>query len=202
MSNMFAFHGLERMKAMGKTARGSPPRAGATCGGHPAILPWRLSLPLVLAGAFWRRLRAAAIGRARSFARGIASAADAELVDQRLITGLVLRLQIIEQAATLRDHLEQAPPRMVVLDVRLEVLGEVGDAFGKDRDLHLGRTGVALLDGIFVDERLLALGSNRHRTFLCLRASRQPGRDVVQPGRRSITLDAICAGNMPLRGAI
>src|ERR1700693_6318036 len=53
---------------------------------------------------------AVAIGRARSFARGIASAADAELVDQHLIAVLVLRLQIVEQAAALRDKLEQAPP--------------------------------------------------------------------------------------------
>jgi len=41
--------------------------------------------------------------------------------------------------------------------VGLEVLGEVDDALGEDRDLDLGRTGVAGLGGIFSDERLLAL---------------------------------------------
>ena len=36
--------------------------------------------------------------------------------------------QIIEQAATLRDHLQQASPGMVVLFVRPEMLGKFVDA--------------------------------------------------------------------------
>ena len=54
-------------------------------------------------------------------------------------------LEVVEQAAALADHHQQAAARVVVLLVRLEVLGQVGDALGQDRDLHLRRTGVALL---------------------------------------------------------
>ena len=36
--------------------------------------------------------------------------------------------QVIEQTSSMRDHLEQAASRMIVLLVRLEMLGEFGDA--------------------------------------------------------------------------
>ena len=41
---------------------------------------------------------------------------------------------------------------MVVLLVDLEVLVEVVDAAGEQRDLHLGGTGVALVTGIGLDD--------------------------------------------------
>ena len=71
--------------------------------------------------------------------------------------------QVVKKATTLRDHLEQAAARVVVLLVGLEVLGEVGDAFRKDRDLDLGRTGVALGAGVVGDDFVLAFSSDRHR---------------------------------------
>ena len=41
---------------------------------------------------------------------------------------------------------------MVVLHVGLEMLGEVVDAFRKDRDLNLGRAGIAGLGRIRLDD--------------------------------------------------
>ena len=67
-----------------------------------------------------------------------------ELGDQVGVALLVLRFEIIEQAAALVDHHQQAAARMVVLRVGLEMLGQVADALGEDRDLDFGRTGVAL----------------------------------------------------------
>jgi hypothetical protein len=58
---------------------------------------------------------------------GTVLAADAELLDQRLIARLVLALDVVEQLAALGNQLEQAAAGMVVLDVALEMLGEVGD---------------------------------------------------------------------------
>ena len=59
-----------------------------------------------------------------------------------------------------------AAARVVVLGVRLEVLGQVGDALGEDRDLDLRRAGVGGSAGIVADDFLLAFGCNRHRGLL------------------------------------
>src|ERR1051325_4490424 len=88
-----------------------------------------------------------------------ASAANAELVDQCLVAPLIGALEIIEQLAALRDHLEKAAPRVVVFHVGLEVLGQRVDPLREDRDLHFRRPGVALVGGIRFDNFGLAAGS-------------------------------------------
>src|SRR5215472_2891881 len=140
MSNIVAFsHGLRiAAKAMSKTARG----CGHVPKQHPAILPWLSSLlwpelPKSPAGA-----RQHARGRVRNGGcdlqrhpptkRGMSratptSAANAELLDQALVAAFIGTLEIIEQLATLRHELEQAPPRMIVLHVSLEMLGKIVD---------------------------------------------------------------------------
>src|SRR5689334_314415 len=75
------------------------------------------------------------------------SPANAELLDQILVARFVRATQIIEQLAALAHHLEQSTTRVVVLDVGLEMLGEVIDALGQDRHLHFGRSGVSGLLG-------------------------------------------------------
>src|ERR1700730_4744301 len=52
---------------------------------------------------------------------------------------------------------------MVVLDVGLEVLRQVVDAFRKDRYLNFRRASVAGLGRIGLDDFRLAVGCNRHR---------------------------------------
>ena len=49
----------------------------------------------------------------------------------------VCTLQIIEQTASLRDHLEQATARMIVLFVDFEMLGKLVDSFAKQSYLNL-----------------------------------------------------------------
>jgi hypothetical protein len=57
---------------------------------------------------------------------------------------------------------------MVILHVGLEVLGEVADARGEERDLDLRRTRVALRALVFLDQlRFLRLGKS-HRASLQL----------------------------------
>src|SRR5438105_5856825 len=60
-----------------------------------------------------------------------------ELGDDRPVALDVLALQVIQQPATLADQLEQPPPRVVILGVRLQVVGEVIDPFAEDCDLDL-----------------------------------------------------------------
>src|SRR5438093_10917641 len=70
-------------------------------------------------------------------------AANTQPLDQRLVTPLVGTGEIIEQLATLGHELEQSTPGMIVLDVTLEVLGQIVDAFRKNGHLHLRRSSVA-----------------------------------------------------------
>ena len=93
----------------------------------------------------------------------LASAADSQPLDDFLIAGLVATLDVIEKPAAQADHLEQAAPRMVVLLVGLEVIGQSVDALGEERHLDLGRPGVALLGCVFPDYFLLSLYAQRHR---------------------------------------
>ena len=55
-----------------------------------------------------------------------------------LVVALDVRtLQIIEQTAALRDHLEQAPPRVVILLMDFEMFGELVDPLAKQSYLNL-----------------------------------------------------------------
>jgi len=49
----------------------------------------------------------------------------------------VCTLQIIEQTPALRDHLEQAAPRVIVLFMDLEMFGELVDPLAKQSYLNL-----------------------------------------------------------------
>src|SRR5690606_37392725 len=64
---------------------------------------------------------------------------NAERGDDLAVPLDVVAAQVVEQAAALADELQETAARVVVLRVRLEVLREVGDALGEQRDLHLGR---------------------------------------------------------------
>src|SRR6186713_2923096 len=91
----------------------------------------------------------------RSAARSLA---QAEFLDQRLVAVGVAPLQVVEQPAPARHHAQQAAPRMVVLQVILEMVVEAVDARGEQRDLHLGRAGVAV-GALVVGDDLRLFGS-------------------------------------------
>jgi hypothetical protein len=52
-------------------------------------------------------------------------------------------LQVVQQLATTAHHAQQAATRMVILDVLLEVTGQVIDTGGQQRNLDFRGTGVA-----------------------------------------------------------
>src|ERR1700757_4023221 len=56
------------------------------------------------------------------------------------------------------------------------MVGEVTDPLAEDGDLDLGRAGVADFGAVFGDERLLALGSDRHRFDFLQRLITRIGR--------------------------
>jgi hypothetical protein len=69
--------------------------------------------------------------------------AQAETVNQIMIGFYIAAFQIIEQTSALRDHLEQATPRMIIFLVRSEMFGQIVDTTGQKRDLNLRRSGIA-----------------------------------------------------------
>ena len=65
------------------------------------------------------------MARASNLFRDLRLAAQVQLADQSGVTLAIDLRQVVKKATTLRDHLEQAATRVVVLLVGLEVLGEV-----------------------------------------------------------------------------
>src|ERR1700688_4966336 len=96
------------------------------------------------------------------------STANVMLFEQSLVTRLVLPLDIIEKRTARGDHFQKPATRMIVLHVGFEMPGEVVDAFRQDRDLNLGRAGVAGLVGIRLDDFRFTFCGNRHRQTLSL----------------------------------
>ena len=71
--------------------------------------------------------------------------ADAELADDVAISVRVAPLEIVQEAATFADKHQQASPRAMVLLVRFEMLGELGDALTQDRNLDFRAAGVRVM---------------------------------------------------------
>ena len=51
----------------------------------------------------------------------------------------------------------------MVLLMRLEVFGELGDATGKQGNLHFGRAGILVVGSVFANNFGFGIGSDRHR---------------------------------------
>ena len=65
-------------------------------------------------------------------------AAQSESLDDASVASDLGLLEIVEQPASLADEEEETTTTVVVVLVLLEVLGEVGDPLGEQRDLNLG----------------------------------------------------------------
>src|SRR5712664_2287404 len=78
----------------------------------------------------------------------------------------VLLAQVFEQAPALADQHQETAAGVMVLLVSLEVVGETVDPFGEERDLHLGRAGVALVHLELLDQALLLVRGQPHAVIL------------------------------------
>ena len=85
-----------------------------------------------------------------------------ELSDDRTVTLDVVLLQVAQKVSSVADHLLQTSAAVEILGICLEVLGQVSDSGSQDRDLNLGRTGVALMDGIGLNNLLLFIFLHGH----------------------------------------
>ena len=64
--------------------------------------------------------------------------AQPESIHYFVITLDVRPLKIVEQTSTLRDHLQQAAPRMVIFLMGFEMLRKIVDTLTEKRNLNLG----------------------------------------------------------------
>ena len=84
---------------------------------------------------------------------------ELEPLDELAVFLEIFPLQVSQKAPPRRDELEEAPARVVVLQVELEVLAQRVDSLREDRDLHLTGAGVFLIGPKgFNDSRLCFLG--------------------------------------------
>src|SRR5947209_4447609 len=96
---------------------------------------------------------------------------EPEAGDQRPVPLDVVRPHVVEQSTTATDEHQQAPPTVVVLLVRLEVLREVVDPLGEQRDLDLRRPGVGLVEPVLADGGCLI---GHDASWHCWRATSDP----------------------------
>src|SRR5262245_38886406 len=90
------------------------------------------------------------------------SPTNAQPVQHSAVTLGIFPLEILDQPPPLADQHEQAPPRMMVLGVLLEVLRGSVDALAQDSDLNLRGPRVPLVRLELLDQVLLLLGGQRH----------------------------------------
>src|SRR4029077_872726 len=112
--------------------------------------------------------------------------------DQGAVTLQVVSLQVAKDAAALAHHLQQAAARVMVLAVGAQVLGELVDALGEQRDLDLGRSGVLARTAVLADQLLLLVLRQRHRRDRVAIQAPRPSY-LAQISFASATSRCICA---------
>lgn len=85
---------------------------------------------------------------------------ESEFCDYCTVTLNILLLEIVEKAAALTDHLKKTTAAVIILVVYLEVLGELGDALRKNRNLYFRRTCVCVVEAVIRDNLCLFLFEN------------------------------------------
>ena len=74
------------------------------------------------------------------------STADAQALNQRLVAFRTAASQVVQQPSATCNHLQKASARMMVLGVHCPMLRQIGNPPAQDRNLHLWRAGVRLVN--------------------------------------------------------
>jgi len=96
--------------------------------------------------------------------------AQTELADELAVAREVFFLQVVEQASSVADHPQKTAPRVVIFRVGLEVLGQIVDPVGEQRDLRFGAPSVRISFGLAVllEEVFFDFGSEVHMSRFVL----------------------------------
>ena len=95
------------------------------------------------------------LGRTRAVARGRAPrglATQSQIGDQLQVAVVLGAGQVVEQSAAAADHLEQSAAGVVVVLVAAQMFGHAIDALGEQRDLDIGRAGVAGVEPVLLND--------------------------------------------------
>jgi hypothetical protein len=74
------------------------------------------------------------------------SVAQFQLFGDGLVPGEVSGVEVIQKAAALADHFEEAAPGAVILEIFLKMLGQVVNPFREQGHLHISGPCVALMN--------------------------------------------------------
>lgn len=74
--------------------------------------------------------------------------ADAQLLDDGLVTLGVVLLQIVQQATSLANHHEKTAAGRMVLLVRAEMIGQLSNTFAQNCNLNFGAARVIRVGGV------------------------------------------------------
>jgi hypothetical protein len=94
-----------------------------------------------------------------------------EALDELLVPGVILSLEVVDQAPSLANNFQQSAPRMVVLLVVLEMLGEFGQPSREQRDLDLGGSSIRVMVLESVNGTSLCFGRDQLIFLWLFRAS-------------------------------
>src|SRR4029079_19479121 len=121
-----------------------------------------------------------------------ALAAQPQLLDESAIALEVVLLHVREEAAPPSDELQQPAPRVVILRVGAQMLGEIVDALRQHRDLHLRRPRIGVRPPVLLDQLLLDFlrESHVHPPVRRLRTPRAAGRKTRPAERGSAAIVA------------
>jgi hypothetical protein len=87
-------------------------------------------------------------------------------LNQALVSIEIVVLKIIQEPSSLADKLQEAASGLVILNVSLEMLGEMLNTLAEQRDLHLRRAGVRLMKPKLLHDYLTLWLSNPHKSPL------------------------------------
>ena len=78
-------------------------------------------------------------------------AAQAKLLDDRLVTIQIRLLEVIKELSPTGCHHQQAATGMEILAVRFQVFRKMSDTGGEQGDLHFTRSGILVVGTVFFD---------------------------------------------------
>jgi len=78
-------------------------------------------------------------------------AAQAKLLDNRLVTIQIRLLEVIKELSPTGCHHQQAATGMEILAVRFQVFRKMSDTGGEQGDLHFTRSGILVVGTVFFD---------------------------------------------------